>query len=106
MVELTVYTVGRELYIESDQLPTCVKRHIPKHHKKFRAECHYFQKQIKDWLGGLLVDSITFYRPPGMTYWHRGLYSVVVAATTRPDKLVQLYNIEGGREDHQCDSSD
>ncbi len=103
-MNLKVYTVGRELYIESDTLPTCVKRHIPKHHKKFRAECHYFKKSIRDWLGENKVDSITFHRTPDMTYWHRGLYAAVAEATARPDKLVQLYNIDEGKEElpHDC----
>ena len=97
---LSVHNEGRSLYVESPSMLTCVKRHIPKHHKKFQAELAHFQARITEWLAGQEVEAIYFYIVPGMTYWHRAMLSAIIEAG-----LCTLYTILPREEDVTDDCS-
>lgn len=87
---LHVYTVKREIYIESEERKTCIKHHIPKRNKYFKEELRRFRAEIRNWLTGAKVDEILFEFPNEMTFHHKALYQAVVGATFRDDKLVTL----------------
>lgn len=102
---LKVYSQKREIFVESDELPTCIKHHVPKRNKYFKEELRRFRQEIRDWLCGKQVDVIYFHNPPYMSFHHKVLYQAVVGATFRQDKLVMLITILEEEEDVTDDCS-
>ena len=96
---LNVHSEGRTLYIESPDRVTCVRRHIPKYHKRFKAELTYFKTVITEWLAGQEVDAIYFAVPSTLTYWHRAMLSAIIQASYPEEGLPVLYTILSGEED-------
>lgn len=103
---LEVHSEGRTLYVESPGRRTCVRRHIPKHHKRFKAELAYFRARLAEWLDGQEVETIYFSIPPAPTYWHRAMLSAIIEAAYPPTGLPLLYTILNGEEDVTDDCGD
>lgn len=103
-MNLKVYTERRDIYIESDELRTVIKHHIPKRNKYFKEELRRFRKEIRDWLMGSEVDEITFVYVDNMSFYHRTLYTAVVQATYRREGLV-LLRVEVLEEEDVTDAS-
>ena len=96
---LKVHSEGRTLYIEGQGRLTCVRRHIPKHHKRFKAELSYFKAAISEWLDGQKVEAILFSVPRHMTYWHRAMLNAIIQASYTEVGLPALYITFDGEED-------
>lgn len=79
-MNLTVYTVGRDIYIETEERRTCIKHHIPKQNKYFKEELRRFRKEIREWLTGATVDQIDFQFYTNMTFHHKALYQAILSA--------------------------
>lgn len=103
---LKVHSEGRTLYVESPSRRTCVRRHIPKYHKRFQAELAYFRAQLSEWLAEQEVEAIYFSVPPSPTYWHRSMLSAIIEAASPPNGLPLLYTILNGEEDVTDDCGD
>lgn len=103
---LNVHAEGRTLYVESPDRCTCVKRHIPKYHKRFKAELAYFRCELSGWIAEQEVEAIYFNVMPVMTYWHRAMLSAIIEAAYPPTGLALLYTILNGEEDVTDDCGD
>lgn len=98
-MNLRVYTERRNIYIESDEIRTCIKHHIPKRNKYFKEELRRFRAEIREWLMGREVDEIAFVMQPRMTFYHVQLYRAIIAATRTREQLVLLKVELEGEED-------
>lgn len=95
---LFVHTEGRNLFIESDTIKTCISHRIPKRNKYFKEELRMFRKEIQTWLCGSSVDEIRFDMYHDMTFYHSALYQAVLQATFPPNGLA-LVHVEIKEED-------